>query len=158
MKNLQAQFYLTVIIVIYLMGAVHIDLLDNDATQYMTIARNMHLSGDYMTVEWRSDYNYLDKPPLLFWLSAFFFSFHGIIILLRRICTYDSRDLLWESQEQDHQFSARSSKCAWGCAHAGQTFSASSPSYIYPQLRQRHVTFLSFMNTVPASTFFSKHR
>ena len=52
--------------------------MDQDATQYMTIAQNMHYSGDYMTVKWRNDYNYLDKPPLLFWLSSLFFSVFGV--------------------------------------------------------------------------------
>ena len=39
---------------------------------------NMYDSGNYMDVTWRPDYNYLDKPPLLFWLSAFFFSIFGV--------------------------------------------------------------------------------
>lgn len=69
---------LFVILIIYLIGAYTIDLLDNDATQYFTIAMNMHQSGNYMDVTWRPDYNYLDKPPLLFWLSAFSFSIFGL--------------------------------------------------------------------------------
>ena len=69
---------LFVIIVIYLIGAYSIDLLDNDATQYYTIAMNMYQSGNFMDVTWRPDYNYLDKPPLLFWLSAFSFSIFGL--------------------------------------------------------------------------------
>ena len=69
---------LFVILTIYLIGAFKIDLMDNDATQYFTIAMNMYDSGNYMDVTWRPDYNYLDKPPLLFWLSAFFFSIFGV--------------------------------------------------------------------------------
>jgi 4-amino-4-deoxy-L-arabinose transferase-like glycosyltransferase len=64
--------------VIYLIGAYTIDLLDNDATQYFTIAMNMYESGNYLDVSWRPDYDYLDKPPLLFWLSAFSFSIFGL--------------------------------------------------------------------------------
>jgi 4-amino-4-deoxy-L-arabinose transferase-like glycosyltransferase len=74
----KALFFILMILAIYLIGAVKIDLMDNDATQYMTIAANMDKSGDYLTVKWRNDYNYLDKPPMLFWLSSFFFSFLGI--------------------------------------------------------------------------------
>lgn len=69
---------LLVIFAIYLIGAFTIDLMDNDATQYYTIAMNMYESGNYMDVTWRPDYNYLDKPPLLFWLSGFFFSIFGL--------------------------------------------------------------------------------
>lgn len=64
--------------IIYLIGAFKIDLLDNDATQYFTIAMNMYDSGNFMDVTWRPDYNYLDKPPLLFWASGFFFSIFGL--------------------------------------------------------------------------------
>lgn len=78
MKKLQAVVYIIIIVSIYLIGAETIDLMDQDATQYMTIAQNMHYSGDYMTVKWRDDYNYLDKPPLLFWLSSLFFSVFGV--------------------------------------------------------------------------------
>ncbi len=76
-KN-KALIFLAIILVIYLAGAFKIDLMDLDTTQYMTIAGNMHNSGDYLTVKWRDDFNYLDKPPLLFWLSSFFFSFLGV--------------------------------------------------------------------------------
>lgn len=69
---------LFVILVIYIIGAFNIDLLDNDATQYFTIAMNMYESGNYMDVTWRPDYNYLDKPPFLFWLSAFSFLIFGL--------------------------------------------------------------------------------
>ena len=69
---------LFVILIVYLIGAFTIDLLDNDATQYFTIAMNMYESGNYMDVTWRPDYNYLDKPPLLFWLSSFSFSIFGL--------------------------------------------------------------------------------
>jgi len=62
-----------------------IDLMDQDATQYMTIASNMYKSGDFMTITWRGDYNYLDKPPMLFWLSALSFSFFGVSAFAYRL-------------------------------------------------------------------------
>jgi hypothetical protein len=52
--------------------------MDNDATQYFTIAMVMHDTGNVMEVSWRPDHNYLDKPPMLFWLSAMFFSLFGV--------------------------------------------------------------------------------
>jgi 4-amino-4-deoxy-L-arabinose transferase-like glycosyltransferase len=81
----KALFYIIIIVVIYLIGAVKIDLMDQDATQYMTIASNMYKSGDFMTITWRGDYNYLDKPPMLFWLSALSFSFLGVSAFAYRL-------------------------------------------------------------------------
>lgn len=68
---------LILILVIYLIGAYTIDLMDNDATQYYTISMVMYESGNFMEISWRPDHNYLDKPPMLFWLNAFFFSIFG---------------------------------------------------------------------------------
>jgi len=64
------------ITIIYLISAYFVDLMDNDATQYATIAMQMNDSGSYLEIMWR-DVQYLDKPPLLFWLSSFLFSIFG---------------------------------------------------------------------------------
>lgn len=50
-------------------SAARVDLMDIDATQYAEISREMAQSGDYLQVYDRGN-NYLDKPPLLFWMSA----------------------------------------------------------------------------------------
>ncbi len=68
---------LLVIQIIYFLGAVLIALMDNDATQYATIAMQMHKSGSFLEVAYR-DTDYLDKPPLLFWLSSLSFSAIGV--------------------------------------------------------------------------------
>ncbi len=68
---------LLVIQIIYFLGAVLIALMDNDATQYATIAMQMHKSGSFLEVVYR-DTEYLDKPPLLFWLSSLSFSAFGV--------------------------------------------------------------------------------
>ena len=60
-----------------MIGAERIDLMDNDATQYATISMQMEKSGNYLEPVWR-DWEYLDKPPLLFWFSSWFFSIFGI--------------------------------------------------------------------------------
>lgn len=77
MTNKQTLVYLLIIQVIYLIGAILIALMDNDATQYATIAMQMYESGSYLEVAFR-DIDYLDKPPLLFWLSSLSFSLFGI--------------------------------------------------------------------------------
>lgn len=77
MSQRQAIIYLLVIQVIYLIGAVLIALMDNDATQYATIAMQMFESGSYLEVAYR-DIEYLDKPPLLFWFSSLSFSLFGV--------------------------------------------------------------------------------
>lgn len=51
--------------------------MDVDAAQYASIAREMLERGDYLHVTNRYQ-DYLDKPPLLFWLSALSFKIFGI--------------------------------------------------------------------------------
>ncbi len=53
MTKQQTLIYLLVIQVIYLTGAIMIALMDNDATQYATIAMQMHESGSYLEVAYR---------------------------------------------------------------------------------------------------------
>lgn len=84
MTKQQTIIYLLVIQMIYLIGAVLIALMDNDATQYATIAMQMSESGSYLEVIYR-DIDYLDKPPLLFWLSSLSFSLFGISQFAYRI-------------------------------------------------------------------------
>ena len=68
---------LLIIQIIYFLGAVLIALMDNDATQYATIAMQMCESGSFLEVAYRNS-DYLDKPPLLFWLSSLSFSAFGV--------------------------------------------------------------------------------
>lgn len=51
--------------------------MDVDAAQYASIAREMLERRDYLHVTNRYE-DYLDKPPLLFWLSALSFKVFGI--------------------------------------------------------------------------------
>lgn len=52
-------------------------LMDNDSAHHANIALHMHLTGDYASLV---DHNgdYLDKPHLLFWLSAFCYKIFGV--------------------------------------------------------------------------------
>lgn len=49
--------------------AVRVDIMDIDASQYAEISREMSLSNDFLHIYDRG-YDYLDKPPFLFWISA----------------------------------------------------------------------------------------
>ncbi|MEX0811896.1 MAG: glycosyltransferase family 39 protein [Chitinophagales bacterium] len=61
---------------VYALG-LQIDLMDIDAAQYASIAREMAENGNYLQVQHRLK-DYLDKPPLLFWLSSLSFQIFGI--------------------------------------------------------------------------------
>jgi 4-amino-4-deoxy-L-arabinose transferase-like glycosyltransferase len=45
------------------------DVMETDAAQYASISAEMARTGEYLQVKHRHE-NYLDKPPLLFWLSS----------------------------------------------------------------------------------------
>ncbi|MDR3711897.1 MAG: glycosyltransferase family 39 protein [Puia sp.] len=61
---------------VYLCGW-HIPLMEIDAVQYANISREMMRSGHYLQVFDRG-HDYLDKPPMLFWLSAFSMKLFGV--------------------------------------------------------------------------------
>ncbi len=54
-----------------------IDVMDVDAAQYASMAREMLETGNYLQLYNRYQ-DYLDKPPLLFWMSALSFKLFGI--------------------------------------------------------------------------------
>jgi 4-amino-4-deoxy-L-arabinose transferase-like glycosyltransferase len=54
-----------------------LDVMDVDASQYASIAMEMLQSGEWLQVRHRGG-DYLDKPPLLFWLSAASFGLFGL--------------------------------------------------------------------------------
>jgi 4-amino-4-deoxy-L-arabinose transferase-like glycosyltransferase len=54
-----------------------IDVMDIDAAQYASISAEMSRTNSYLEVYHRGQ-DYLDKPPLLFWVSAFAFKLFGI--------------------------------------------------------------------------------
>ncbi|MBP7346336.1 MAG: glycosyltransferase family 39 protein, partial [Sediminibacterium sp.] len=64
-------------IVIYIIGIFAIPLMDIDASQYASISREM-LERDSFLQIFDQGQNYLDKPPLLFWLSAFSMQILGV--------------------------------------------------------------------------------
>src|ERR1700756_1824171 len=54
-----------------------IDVMEIDAAQYAAMSREMMQTGDYLQVHDRGD-DYLDKPPLLFWLASLSIKLFGI--------------------------------------------------------------------------------
>jgi 4-amino-4-deoxy-L-arabinose transferase-like glycosyltransferase len=61
--------------VVYIAG-LFVDVINVDAAQYASISKEMLQSGSYLTVK-HCGRDYLDKPPLLFWLSALMFKIFG---------------------------------------------------------------------------------
>ncbi len=60
---------------VYVIGLT-VDIMGVDSSQYAAISREMNESGSYLQVTLGGK-DYLDKPPLLFWVSSFFFSVFG---------------------------------------------------------------------------------
>ncbi|MEJ7588240.1 MAG: glycosyltransferase family 39 protein [Ferruginibacter sp.] len=61
----------------YLLGIFCVPLMDIDATQYASMSREMLLSGNYLQL-YDLGKDYLDKPPMLFWLSSLSLRIFGI--------------------------------------------------------------------------------
>ena len=62
--------------VVYVIG-LQLPLMDIDAAQYASIAREMLEGGSWLVVKHRG-LDYLDKPPLVFWLAAFSMRVFGV--------------------------------------------------------------------------------
>ncbi|TNE30885.1 MAG: glycosyltransferase family 39 protein [Bacteroidetes bacterium] len=60
---------------VYLLGML-VEIMDVDSAQYALISREMLESGNFLEVYLQGN-NYLDKPPLLFWISALSFKLFG---------------------------------------------------------------------------------
>ena len=75
-SRIQSLGLLAAIVVVYIISGF-VDVMEIDAAQYASIAREMLESGEYLQVTNRY-VDYLDKPPLLFWLSALSFNLFGI--------------------------------------------------------------------------------
>lgn len=67
---------LITITLVYGIG-LFIDVMEIDSAQYASIAREMADNNQWLQVQHRG-VNYLDKPPLLFWLSALMFKVFGV--------------------------------------------------------------------------------
>lgn len=70
-------FWLGIGLAAILIRGLFIDVMDIDAAQYASISMEMLQNGSWLQVQ-HLGIDYLDKPPLLFWLSASSFSVFGI--------------------------------------------------------------------------------
>ena len=60
--------FIIVFLIVYIPG-LFVDVMDVDAAQYASMSREMVETGNWMELHNRY-HDYLDKPPLLFWLSS----------------------------------------------------------------------------------------
>ena len=68
---------LSAIIGVHIIGAYSIPLMDIDAAQYASISREMLERNSFLQI-YDLGKDYLDKPPMLFWLSALSMKIFGI--------------------------------------------------------------------------------
>ncbi|OSZ82437.1 hypothetical protein CAP35_03980 [Chitinophagaceae bacterium IBVUCB1] len=66
-----------VLLAILHLSAVRVDMMDIDATQYAEMSREMAASGSYLQLYDRG-VDYLDKPPMLFWVSSLSIKIFGV--------------------------------------------------------------------------------
>lgn len=64
-------------VAVYIIGGLMIPLMDIDASQYASISREMIERNSYLQI-FDLGKDYLDKPPMLFWLSALSMKVFGI--------------------------------------------------------------------------------
>ena len=64
-------------IIIYILGSITIPLMEIDSVQYANISREMLLHKNFLQI-FDQGKDYLDKPPLLFWISSVSMYFFGI--------------------------------------------------------------------------------
>ncbi|HRD52029.1 MAG TPA: glycosyltransferase family 39 protein [Flavobacteriales bacterium] len=74
----RASYYLSLagLALVAAVGSV-LDVMEIDAAQYAAMARDMLAQDDWRRL-YHSGLDYLDKPPLLFWLSALSFKLFGV--------------------------------------------------------------------------------
>ena len=68
---------LTACIGLYVIGSFMIPLMDIDASQYASISREMLARNSFLQL-YDLGKDYLDKPPMLFWLSALSMKIFGV--------------------------------------------------------------------------------
>ena len=70
-------FYIILCIVVYIIGSITVPLMEIDSVQYANISREMLLNKSFLQI-FDQGKDYLDKPPLLFWVSALSMYIFGI--------------------------------------------------------------------------------
>ena len=70
-------FYIILCIVVYIIGSITVPLMEIDSVQYANISREMLLNKSFLQI-FDQGKDYLDKPPMLFWVSALSMYIFGI--------------------------------------------------------------------------------
>jgi len=70
-------YYIIACIIIYIVGSFTIPLMEIDSVQYANISREMLLNKSFLQI-FDQGKDYLDKPPMLFWLSSLSMYLFGI--------------------------------------------------------------------------------
>ena len=70
-------FYITLCIIVYIIGSITVPLMEIDSVQYANISREMLLNKSFLQI-FDQGKDYLDKPPMLFWISSLSMYFFGI--------------------------------------------------------------------------------
>jgi len=99
-------WFILLLSAVHLLGMLLIDIMEIDAAQYASISQEMLQTGEYLQVHHRYA-DYLDKPPLLFWLTSFSFNIFGasnfsfrlpsfLFLIIGLISTYKLSRLLYD--------------------------------------------------------------
>ena len=75
------------LLIVYIIGLIVPDVMEVDAAQYAALSMQMMQTGSYLEV-FHLGANYLDKPPLLFWLGATSMKIFGINHFAYRLPTF----------------------------------------------------------------------
>ena len=90
MNKLSARWFwilFALITIVHLLGMQLIDIMDVDAAQYASMSREILETGNYLQLHNRY-MDYLDKPPLLFWVTTFGFKVFGISNFVYRLPSF----------------------------------------------------------------------
>ena len=101
-------WFIGLLSLVHLLGMLLIDIMEIDAAQYASISQEMLQTGEYLQVHHRYT-DYLDKPPLLFWLTSFSFEVFGasnfsfrlpsfLFLIIGLISTYKLSRLLYDQR------------------------------------------------------------
>ena len=84
-----SRFWLIIafITIVHILGMIYIDIMAVDAAQYASISHEMLENGEFLQVQHR-EADYLDKPPLLFWVTATSYKLFGISNFTFRLPTF----------------------------------------------------------------------
>jgi 4-amino-4-deoxy-L-arabinose transferase-like glycosyltransferase len=111
MENISKNYWLWFIgllTIVHITGMIFIDIMEIDAAQYASISQEMMQTGDYLQVHHRHA-DYLDKPPLLFWLTSISFKLFGasnfsfrlpsfLFLIIGLFATFKLSELLYDKR------------------------------------------------------------